>query len=117
MTTEAPPHYHRLMTAVDALAAATTTEQVTSCYQRITQIQEAIRADKFWHRVHQWPHGCWLWPTRSASVRWNGTRRYAYHIAWELTHGPMPPHTHIHHTCQTHRCINPAHLSLLPSPS
>jgi hypothetical protein len=86
-------------------------------------------AERFWAKVPRGePDACWLW--QGARVKggygtlWDNARQSdigAHRIAWEVTHGPIPDHLHVCHTCDvryergdtTYRyCVNPAHLFL-----
>lgn len=75
-----------------------------------TYVREAM-PERFWRRVRQ-GSGCWEWQgTRTAQgyggFRIGGTMRKAHRVAWELTHGPIPPGAGPHGTCVLHRCDNP----------
>lgn len=64
--------------------------------------------------------GCWLWtgqnggrdPRRAYGKFWiQGRRRQATHVAWEIASGkPFPVGALACHTCDTPRCVNPAHI-------
>ena len=83
-------------------------------------------ADRFWRKVRRdGPGGCWQWvgsrlPNGRGQVhlRWDGptnVRKYAYVVAWELTHGPVPDGVHVCHNCpagDSPNCVNPSHLFL-----
>ena len=61
--------------------------------------------------------GCRLWlaATRGAGygVFWlNGRNTPATHVAWSLTHGPVPVGLLVCHRCDVPRCVNPEHLFL-----
>ena len=60
--------------------------------------------------------GCHIW-TGSLNERgygnfWDGTGRVVKAHAWidNLLHGPLPPGIERDHTCNTRRCVNPAHI-------
>lgn len=63
---------------------------------------------------------CWPW---GASLDEGGYGRYepwgygirkkAHRVAYELAFGPIPEGFHVHHTCGTKSCVNPAHLTAL----
>lgn len=76
---------------------------------------------KFWARVQKSDasDGCWLW---SGSRLPKGYGRfypafrvglYAHRVAWEIANGRgVPDGLHVMHSCDTPRCVNPAHLSV-----
>lgn len=66
-------------------------------------------------------NGCRVWtgnclprgyPVMGRGGHGNGNM-YAHRAAYELKHGPIPPHTDVHHTCENKHCINPAHMVLV----
>lgn len=59
--------------------------------------------------------GCWLWTaseerTGYGMVWWNGTRRMAHRVVWELLNGAIPVGLTLDHLCRVRQCVNPAHL-------
>lgn len=79
-----------------------------------------IPSDAFWARVRvvDDADSCWLWQAGRFSNGygqvWDGTRsRGAHRVAWELTHGQMPPPgAYICHQCDVPLCVRPSHLFL-----
>src|SRR4051794_38058850 len=66
---------------------------------------------RFWAKVHK-TDGCWLWTGYRRPDGYGRFRRILTHrLAYELTHGPIPPNMVIMHACDTPACVNPAHLS------
>lgn len=62
--------------------------------------------------------GCWLWngPVGThgyAEIYANGKEYLAHRFMYEQNIGPIPKGHHVHHTCETRRCVNPLHLRLL----
>lgn len=76
-------------------------------------IDPARVALRFWTKVER-GEGCWLW---CAALDRNGygwfrafgRSTFAHRVAWRLTHGEWPGR-HLLHSCDTPRCVNPAHL-------
>lgn len=84
-------------------------------------------ADRFWEKVDRRDAAvCWEW---QAGRDKNGYGDFqnkaqrglphpdhpsssAHRIAWELTHGPIPPGLCVCHQCDNPPCCNPAHLFL-----
>lgn len=73
---------------------------------------------RFWEKVDQSPeNGCWLWV---GAIDKNGYRQMrvtpntlkAHRIAYELLVGPIPDGLILLHSCDSRRCVNPAHLSV-----
>src|SRR3990167_6451476 len=84
-------------------------------------------AERFWVRVNRsfGPKTCWPWLGRQVGRgsdrrghlyikggAANPVYKYAPRVAWELTHGPIPPHLKVLHSCDNPICCNPAHLRL-----
>lgn len=79
----------------------------------------------FWSKVDR-TGPCWLWtasvdkdgygvfsitlPADGRPARQHHTRGHRF--AYELAHGPIPKGRLVMHSCDTPRCVNPAHLSL-----
>lgn len=73
--------------------------------------------ERFWSKVDKsaGPGGCWLWlpvPTGRYGEFCIGHQETvgAHRFAYELTHGPLAEGMLACHTCDTPRCVNPAHL-------
>lgn len=61
--------------------------------------------------------GCWMWQRSIAKDGYPGTaldaagkQVRAYRMVYERECGPIPEGHHIHHICETPRCVNPDHL-------
>lgn len=80
-------------------------------------------ADRFWSKVDRKGDGCWNWLGNINAHGYgrfvcqvDGRRTYAYahREAYALTHGPIPEGLTVDHQCLNTRCVNPAHLALVP---
>lgn len=72
---------------------------------------------RFLSKIMRSEGGCWLWQASCyaggyGQFAWRGGRVRAHRLAWEFAHGPLWPHQHVLHKCDTPRCVNPAHLFL-----
>lgn len=60
--------------------------------------------------------GCWVWMGSMFSrngygrVWWDGRRRQAHRVLWEMANGPVPRGMVLDHRCRVRCCVNPAHL-------
>jgi HNH endonuclease len=70
--------------------------------------------------VTQTPSGCLLWdgavnskgyPTKGTGD--GRTTMLVHRAEYERANGPLPAGFHLHHLCETPRCINPSHLIAL----
>lgn len=75
----------------------------------------AALSQQFWASVNK-TETCWLWTgSRRGSKRspYGAFRNQGAHrVAWQLTHGAIPPGLFVCHTCDVPLCVNPAHLFL-----
>lgn len=77
-------------------------------------------ADRLWEKVdRRGSEDCWLWTGHSNNQGYGmiSTRRgqgpmLAHRVAYEATHGPIPPSLFVCHRCDVPLCCNPAHLFL-----
>lgn len=72
--------------------------------------------ESFWRRVQR-GDGCWLWlgsldSSGYGNLGYQGRRRLAHRLAWELARGDLPEGLHVLHVCDEPRCCNPEHLRL-----
>jgi hypothetical protein len=79
-------------------------------------------AVRFWTKVSisEDPNACWLWTAAIShggygSIGLGGASAgvaRTHRVAYFLANGPIPPHMHVLHKCDTPACVNPAHLFL-----
>jgi hypothetical protein len=64
-------------------------------------------------RIEPHPNGCWLWigaiDIGGYGVAPQGGQ--AHRVVYEILAGPIPRDHHLHHECETPRCVNPEHLT------
>ena len=71
---------------------------------------------RFWSKVSIGPkEHCWPWTGKAkvrdyAQIEIDYKNYLAHRIAYELTHGPLPPGIRILHKCDNPPCCNPSHL-------
>jgi hypothetical protein len=68
--------------------------------------------------IAQQDTGCWLWqgrvePGGHGQFTRDGRTLRAHRVAWEETHGPVPPGSIVSHACEVPSCCNPDHLFLI----
>lgn len=73
-------------------------------------------ADRFWEKVDKTGE-CWLWRAHLGSCGYGafglgGRAAKAHRVAFELTHGPIPPGLFVCHSCDVPACVRPEHLFL-----
>ena len=75
------------------------------------------------HENIQKTESCWLWTGAKVNLgygqvythrRLDGSRarHYAHRVSYALTHGYVPAHLEVMHSCDVPGCVNPDHLSL-----
>ncbi len=95
-----------------------------ACYARWLRRQpQSLRdrrtpAERFWSKITK-TATCWLWlgtgtPKGYGQFAPHGRHVYAHRFAYELLVGPIPPGLTVDHLCRTRRCVNPAHMDLVP---
>lgn len=84
---------------------------------------DATVAAEFWSKVTRGQDDeCWQWTGLRHNPhgygQWYRGRKFyvAHRLAYELTHGPVPPRTHLFHTCNNRSCVNPSHLRVVTHP-
>lgn len=84
-----------------------------------TEGSSSMQAEnKHWRYVVDAETGCWLWQgalNNNGYPLWerSGGNRTAHREFYVLHVGPIPAGYHLHHTCATKHCVNPAHLTPL----
>jgi hypothetical protein len=85
------------------------------CYAKLTKtwLCKDLR-ERFYAKVKK-TESCWLWTgamlkTGYGSIRINKKAERAHRVAYELEVGEIPAGMLLRHTCDTPRCVNPAHL-------
>lgn len=74
-------------------------------------------ASRFWTKVRK-SDGCWEWTAGRSGKGYgqfytgSALRDGAHRVAWELTHGPVPPSMVVMHLCDNPPCVRPSHLAL-----
>lgn len=58
---------------------------------------------------------CWVWTAAEdgkgySAVKWEGRKRRAHRVTYELLVGPIPAGLTLDHLCRRPLCVNPGHL-------
>jgi len=75
-----------------------------------------LTAETFWDRTRR-AGDCILWTLGAdkrgyGRVSFQGRKRRAHQVAWEITNGPIPAGLWLLHSCDNPACCNPEHLRL-----
>lgn len=104
------PHSTRRI-LLNRVAVAGTRQCVTSGGDSDSWLEELGR------RATITPSGCWQVgddPNAYQTLHLHGRSTNAHRAVYEAVHEvSLPPHIHVHHTCETPACINLAHLVAL----
>lgn len=72
----------------------------------------------FWRHVQK-TEKCWLWTGNGSGPKGvyggfnnRGKKIKAHRFSWEMHYGSIPAGLNVLHSCDTPRCVNPAHLFL-----
>lgn len=83
------------------------------------EVVKGTPVQRFWAKVNKGkPEDCWLWTAAANRDRGygvlgiNGRVVYAHRFSYELHRSLIPKGLQVRHSCDTPRCVNPAHLSL-----
>ena len=81
------------------------------------QLTDPKLAERFLNKAQKMPSGCWCFTGCSdrkgyGRIRYRGFVWWAHRLSYALFVGPIPAEMHIHHTCATKDCVNPAHLEI-----
>lgn len=82
-----------------------------------SETAQAIRS-RFWAKVDvRLPNECWLWigaknTSGYGTFKLRNRQRLAHRVSYWLAHNVEPGAARVCHSCDTPRCVNPAHLWL-----
>lgn len=68
--------------------------------------------EEFWKRVDR-TGDCWPWLAGVQFGLGQNDRSTPQRWSWRLTHGDIPDDMRVVRTCTTHKCVRPAHLTLM----
>jgi hypothetical protein len=71
--------------------------------------------ERFYAKVEKIEGGCWLWIGRLnrsgyGDLYYDGKKRRAHRISYEIHVGEVPDGMFVCHSCDVPMCVNPAHL-------
>lgn len=84
--------------------------------RRAEKLRRPTDEERFWEKLER-ADGCWTWPYGGhpfgyGSTTFRGHRKLTHRLAWELTHGAVPPGLYVCHKCDNPPCCRPEHLFL-----